>query len=54
VRLKYALEKIGSGKPPLGGAQAYVPTGVMLLRSQNIHFDGLRIEDVVFIDERNR
>jgi type I restriction enzyme S subunit len=51
VRLKYVVDKIGSGKTPLGGSQAYVRTGVMLLRSQNVHFDGLHLEDVVSIDE---
>jgi len=51
LRLKFLVDKIGSGKTPLGGAQAYVPTGVMFLRSQNVHFDGLRLQDVVFIDE---
>jgi type I restriction enzyme, S subunit len=51
VRLKFAVGKIGSGKTPLGGASTYVSSGIMLLRSQNIHFDGLRLEDVVFIDE---
>jgi type I restriction enzyme S subunit len=51
VRLKFAVDKIGSGKTPLGGATTYVSSGIMLLRSQNIHFDGLRLEDMVFIDE---
>jgi type I restriction enzyme S subunit len=50
VRLKFAVDKIGSGKTPLGGATTYISSGIMLLRSQNIHFDGLRLEDVVFID----
>lgn len=51
VRAKFAVHKIGSGKTPLGGATAYVPSGIMLLRSQNVHFDGLRLDDVVFIDD---
>jgi len=51
LRVKFVAGKIGSGKTPAGGADAYVPSGVMLLRSQNVHFDGLRLEDVVFIDE---
>lgn len=50
-RVKFVLSKIGSGKTPLGGANAYASSGAMLLRSQNIHFDGLRLEDVVFIDD---
>lgn len=51
-RLKYASTKIGSGKTPTGGAEVYTTTGVMLLRSQNVHFDGLRLDDVAFIDEK--
>jgi len=51
VRMKFVLTKIGSGKTPLGGAETYVSSGVMLLRSQNIHFNGLRVDDVVFVDE---
>lgn len=51
VPLKYLASKIGSGKTPRGGAEVYSASGVMLLRSQNVHFDGLRLEDVVYIDE---
>lgn len=43
VPLKYLVRKIGSGKTPKGGAEVYVKAGVMLLRSQNVHFDGLRL-----------
>lgn len=51
VPLKYLVTKIGSGKTPRGGAEVYIASGVMLLRSQNVHFDGLRLDDVVHIDE---
>lgn len=51
IRLKYLVTKIGSGKTPRGGSEVYVHEGVMLLRSQNVHFDGLRLDDVVFIEE---
>jgi len=51
VPLKYLVSKIGSGKTPKGGAEVYTSSGVMLLRSQNVHFDGLRLDDVVHIDE---
>jgi type I restriction enzyme, S subunit len=49
-RLRYAAAKIGSGKTPSGGAEVYVSEGIMLLRSQNVHFAGLRLDDVAFID----
>lgn len=51
TKLKFSVGKIGSGKTPKGGAEVYVSSGVMLLRSQNVHDDGLRLNDVVFIDE---
>ncbi len=50
ARLRHATVKIGSGKTPSGGAEVYVSEGVMLLRSQNVHFAGLRLADVAFID----
>ncbi len=50
VRLKWLVSKIGSGKTPRGGAQIYADSGVLFLRSQNVHFDGLRLDDAVYID----
>jgi type I restriction enzyme S subunit len=49
-RVKDAASKIGSGRTPSGGAEVYVSDGVMLLRSQNVHFGRLRLDDVAFID----
>lgn len=51
TRVKDAADRIGSGKTPSGGAEVYVPGGIMFLRSQNVHFGGLRLDDVAFIDE---
>lgn len=50
-KLKYIIEKIGSGVTPKGGASVYKQEGIPLLRSQNVHFDGLRLDDVAFISE---
>ena len=50
-RVKDHASKIGSGVTPTGGAAAYLDTGVPLLRSQNVHFDGLRLDDVAYIGE---
>jgi type I restriction enzyme S subunit len=50
-RLKFLVSKIGSGVTPKGGANVYVEDGIPLLRSQNIHFDGLRLDDLVYITE---
>ncbi len=48
-KLKYFVKKIGSGVTPRGGASVYLTSGIPLLRSQNIHFDGLRLDDVAYI-----
>jgi type I restriction enzyme S subunit len=50
-RLKHLTVKIGSGVTPKGGAEVYQQSGVPILRSQNIHFDGLRLDDVAYIGE---
>ena len=52
VALRYLATKFGSGITPRGGATVYQDTGVPFLRSQNIHFDGLRLEDVARITPR--
>jgi len=49
-KLKFVACKIGSGVTPKGGAESYQTEGIPLLRSQNIHFDGLRMDDVVYIN----
>ena len=48
-RLGYLATKFGSGITPRGGATVYQESGVPFLRSQNIHFDGLRIRNVARI-----
>lgn len=48
-KVKYLSNKIGSGVTPKGGAEVYQSEGIPILRSQNIHFDGLKLEDVAFI-----
>jgi len=50
-RIKDVIVKIGSGVTPKGGSEVYVSEGIPLLRSQNVYDDGLRIDDVSFIDE---
>lgn len=50
LKLKYVVSKIGSGVTPRGGAESYQSEGIPLFRSQNIHFDGLRMDDIVYID----
>ena len=43
--------KIGSGKTPSGGKNAYVETGIPLIRSQNVNGDKVNFADIVYIDE---
>ena len=49
VRLGDGVVHVGSGVTPRGGKSVYTPSGITFLRSQNVHFDGLRLEDVVRI-----
>jgi type I restriction enzyme S subunit len=48
-RIKDHTVKIGSGVTPPGGSAGYLDAGIPLLRSQNVHFDGLRLDDVAYI-----
>ena len=43
---------VGSGVTPRGGSSAYTRAGVVFLRSQNVHFDGLLLDDVAHISPR--
>lgn len=52
VRLKFCVSKVGSGVTPKGGASVYQNSGVIFLRSQNIHNDSLRLDDVAFITDK--
>ncbi|MCH8913152.1 MAG: restriction endonuclease subunit S [Planctomycetes bacterium] len=44
-------EYIGSGVTPRGGQDVYTREGVLFIRSQNVTFEGLRLDDVAFIPE---
>lgn len=43
--------KTGSGSTPRGGKTVYQTNGVLFLRSQNIYNDGLRLNDVAYIND---
>lgn len=51
TKLKYLTTKIGSGITPSGGATVYQDSGVLFIRSQNVHADGLRLDDVAYISD---
>ena len=50
-RIGFSTTKINSGKTPTGGSESYQTEGIMLIRSQNVYDEGLRLEDVVYIDD---
>jgi len=43
---------VGSGITPTGGSNVYKSEGVLFIRSQNVTFEGLLLDDVAYIDER--
>jgi len=49
-KLGFYTTKIGSGSTPRGGSEVYVDSGIPFVRSQNVHFNGLRLDDVSYID----
>lgn len=51
-QLKEYVLKIGSGVTPKGGSSIYLQTGIPLIRSQNVHFEGLSLDNVAFISEK--
>lgn len=52
AKLGEVTTKIGSGATPTGGEQSYKASGIPLVRSLNIHFDGVRSEGLAFLDDR--
>lgn len=51
IKIKYCVSKVGTGVTPTGGASVYKSSGVIFLRSQNVHNDGLRLNEVAYITE---
>jgi type I restriction enzyme, S subunit len=51
TRLGEICTKTGSGSTPRGGQSTYQQHGVLFLRSQNVYYNGLRLDDVAFIDQ---
>ncbi|WP_165945777.1 restriction endonuclease subunit S [Micromonospora sp. KC606] len=49
LRLGALVSKLGAGSTPSGGKTVYETSGVPFLRSQNVHDDGLRLQDVAYI-----
>jgi type I restriction enzyme S subunit len=51
VTLQDITKKIGSGSTPRGGSASYKEEGIPLVRSMNIHFNGIKSKGLAFIDE---
>jgi len=51
VQLAEVTTKVGSGATPRGGEAAYKSSGIPLIRSMNVHFDGFRRDGLAFLDE---
>ena len=49
-RIGEICSKTGSGSTPRGGQAVYKSMGIPFLRSQNVYDDGLRLDDVAYID----
>ncbi|MBK5241940.1 restriction endonuclease subunit S [Clostridium sp.] len=45
-------EFVGSGVTPKGGQSVYKTKGIPFVRSQNVYPDGLRLDNVAYIDEK--
>jgi type I restriction enzyme S subunit len=43
---------VGSGVTPRGGSDVYQNSGILFIRSQNVTFEGLLLDDVAYISER--
>lgn len=50
ARIGEICSKTGSGSTPRGGRDVYKKTGIPFLRSQNVYDDGLRLDNVAYID----
>ena len=50
-RLGNLTSRLGSGSTPRGGKNAYVESGIIFLRSQNVWNDGLKLDDTAYITD---
>ena len=52
VRLGDLCSKVGAGSTPSGGKAVYLDNGIKFIRSQNVHNDGLYLDNIAFIAEK--
>lgn len=51
VRIDDISSHVSSGSTPLGGKSTYLSTGVLFIRSQNVHMNKLSYDDIAYISE---
>jgi type I restriction enzyme S subunit len=52
AKLNDLVKKVGSGVTPQGGRETYLKEGVLFIRSQNVLFGKLKLDDVAFISRK--
>lgn len=50
VKINEVVEYVGSGVTPTGGQNVYLDEGVKFIRSQNVHFQQMLLDDIAYID----
>lgn len=50
-KLEKVTLKVGSGSTPTGGQAAYLDKGIPLIRSMNVHFNGIKYDGLAFLNE---
>ena len=51
VKLADVTTKVGSGATPRGGKASYKESGIPLIRSMNVHFDGFKYDGLAYLDD---
>lgn len=51
VKLGKIASKVGSGATPRGGSESYKDSGIPLIRSQNVRFEGFTPEGLAFLNQ---
>jgi type I restriction enzyme, S subunit len=52
AKLSEITSKVGSGATPRGGSESYHRTGIPLIRSMNVRFEGFTPEGLAFLNEK--
>jgi type I restriction enzyme S subunit len=52
VTVEQISTRVGSGVTPTGGQDVYLPEGIKFVRSQNVTFAGLLLDDIAYIDSK--